>query len=136
MSRVSRSQIARGIADMLDSGASHKKLVNTIAAYLVSERRTSELDALMREVQSVRAKRGTLEATATTAFALSPSVKKDIQAVLRRDFGAGKDVVLNEQVEPSVLGGLHLESAGKQLDLTVRTKLNRLKQTAVQGGTN
>jgi len=40
----------------------------------------------------------------------------------------GKNVVLTETVDPSVLGGLRLDMGGKRLDGTVQRHLERLRE--------
>jgi len=40
-------------------------------------------------------------------------------------------VILNETIDPSVIGGVRIETNEQQLDITVRAKLNKLKQATV-----
>lgn len=125
MSAPSRRELAETIMGLSDK-LSEKRLTQTVAAYLVDSRRTGELDAIMREVARLREKRADVtEVTATSAFKLKDSVRKDIKSLLGK-----KKLIINEVVDADMLGGVRLETSELQLDLTVRNRLNRLKATA------
>ncbi len=46
---------------------------------------------------------------------------------------SGKDVVLKQEVDPSLLGGMKVELAGKIYDGSVRTQLEKMKQRIARG---
>ncbi len=122
MSAPSRQQLAEAILK-LSSKVSEKKLTETIAAYLVESRRTGELDAVMREVARLREKQDNVtEVTATSAFKLNDGARKAIKSLMGR-----KQLIINEVVDPELLGGVRLETSEELLDLTVRNRLNQLK---------
>ena len=127
MSKPSRKDIAQAMLD-LTSKTSATKAVKSLAQYLVQERRTSELDAIMREVEALRREQtGVEEFQLTSAFTLKDSVKKELTALL----GGGKKTVVNEVIDKDVLGGVRVESSEAMLDLTVRNRLQKLKQGVV-----
>lgn len=122
MSSPSRQQLAEVIL-RLSGRVSEKKLTETIAAYLVESRRTGELDAVMREVARLREKQDDVtEVTATSAFKLNDGARKAIKSLMGR-----KQLIINEVVDPELLGGVRLETSEELLDLTVRNRLNQLK---------
>ena len=41
---------------------------------------------------------------------------------------AGRDVALETQVDPSILGGIVVKLGSQMIDASIRTKLNRLAQ--------
>ena len=102
-----------------------------IAAYLMAERRTTELDSLLRDIMQFRADHGIVEVIATSAHVLDALAKKDIEAQIRELYPTAKQVVITSQHDDSVIGGVRLELANQQLDLSVRNKLNRFKQLTV-----
>ena len=125
MSKPTKRDIALVICE-LSRKQPADKLAKTIADYLVQERRTGELDAIMREVLRQRHnKDGISEVTLSSAFPLSKKTKASIAALV-----GGKNVVINENIDTDLLGGVRVESNEEMLDLTVRTRLNRLKQGA------
>ena len=128
MAKVSRHKIAAAIADRIDLARSDKALSREIAGYLLSVKRTSELNSVLRDVMEIRAERGVLEVTAVTAFPLTDRLHGDIEANVRTHFPAAKTVIVSESRDESVVGGVRLELANQQLDLSVRAKLNRFKQ--------
>jgi F-type H+-transporting ATPase subunit delta len=124
----SRKDLASALLPLIEKTHDQKKLAKAIAQYLAENRQTKELDALMRDISSLRVAAGTIEATVTSAFPISPAVKRSIKTVIMSQHNAD-NIVINEVIDPSVVGGLRIETAEQQLDTTVRSKLNRLKST-------
>lgn len=127
---ASRTTTATALLALAETAKDQKKLATAIAQYLTEERRTKELDSLMREIARVRSERHTVEATATSAYPLSAKVKADVKTLIAKTHGS-KTVVLNEVVDPEVIGGMRIETSEQQLDLTVQTRLNTLKKAIV-----
>ena len=71
------------------------------------------------------AHRGEVEAEVTTAQALDDGQRQE----LRQTLGAyaGKSVTMRETVDPAILGGLIVKIGSRQIDTSLRTKLNSLK---------
>lgn len=133
MATPTRKQIAKALVSVTNqSGASldSPKLAKAIALYLSENRRTKDLDGLLRDIMTLRADAGVVEVTVTSAFPLTPSLKRDVRSLIAKQHGA-KEVILNEVVDPEVLGGLRIETGEQQLDVTVQQKLNRLKRAIV-----
>lgn len=122
MSKTSTSQIATAILNMSKSSGS-KKLSSQIAAYLVKERRSEDLDQIMREVKRQReAKDGIVEADLWAAFPASSDEIKHIMKLIDVD-----KYIINKIEDKEMVGGVRVEASGKSLDLTVRNRLNQLK---------
>ncbi len=130
MATTSRMERATAIADMIDASHQPQKLAQQIAAYLVSEHQTKDLDSIMRDVMTIRARRGTVEATITTAFPLSTTVESQVNALLKTTYPQAKHVVTSHRVKPEVLSGLKIQTHDKQLDETARGKLDNLVRAA------
>ena len=71
--------------------------------------------------------RGILAAVAVTAVPLTPELREKLR--LKLGDLTGKQVEIHNRVDPSVLGGIRLEMEGRQLDGTVRQRLDSLKKT-------
>ncbi len=69
---------------------------------------------------------GILEVTVTTVAALTDSVRERLLEKLTAMFD--RRIVLEEKVDPGVLGGMRLECAGKRYDGTVRDRLDRIRR--------
>lgn len=124
MSMVTRKDIARVVAVQLAAGKSSKTIAKQLAHYLVTERRSGELEAIIRDVQSIREeKEGITEATVTSAFPLATQTKTHIKKLL-----PGKTVIMNETLDPDVIGGVRIEAGSVLIDATLKRQLEQLKQ--------
>lgn len=123
MQRTNKA-IAAAVLSTLRSGIPAQKVATSLAALLVEERRTKDAEAIMREVSRQLTAEGSLELTITTAHGLSESLQNEITALFK---DRAKQITVNEQQDPSVLGGVLVESNEERLDLTVRRQLQRLK---------
>jgi F-type H+-transporting ATPase subunit delta len=124
--KVSRRVLARYIATELQTGSGHKQVVASLAAYIVEHRLKSELDLILADVATNLVLLGHVEATVTTARPLEASLKKDVLDFIAKMEGV-KDVTLSETVDPTILGGVIIETPRKRFDASVSTKLKRLR---------
>lgn len=131
--KQSRVKIARVIADRALKKGVNKHLSKEVAAYLLNERRGDELDSIMRDVQADWAETGHVEVLARSASPLSATVRNDISRLVKRLAPEARRVLVTEIRDPEVIGGLRLDLANRQLDLSVQSKLNKFKQLAVAG---
>lgn len=127
--KTSRHKIADFLAERsLQPGVDSEKLSREIAAYLLETGRTGELSSLSRDIMQRRAEQGAVEVTAISAHPLTGDLRKEIKDKIRVFYPQAKRISINESVDPEMLGGVRLELANEQLDLSVRSKLNRFKQ--------
>ena len=132
--KAPRSRLAAIIAERCQQPAGSKELSQEIAAYLLAEGRTGELDSILRDVMQYRTDHGIVEVAAINAHPLSDSAKSDIENLIKGLFPNSKQIIISEQIDTSVIGGVRLELANQQLDLSIRSKLNRFKQLTTAGG--
>ncbi|HVX58470.1 MAG TPA: F0F1 ATP synthase subunit delta [Candidatus Saccharimonadales bacterium] len=131
--KAPRTRLARLVADQtLDKGVSGR-FAREVAAYLLSEGRVDELDSLLRDVQEDWAEAGHVEVTARSAHPLTAAVKDDIRREVKKVYPAAKRIVINEVTDPAVVGGVRLNMPSRQLDLSIRAKLNLFKQAVTAG---
>lgn len=124
MTSATRKDIARAVAAQLDAGKKSHLIAKELAQYLIEERRSGELEAIMRDVQALRHESAdVLEADVTSAFPLTAQTKAQIAKLL-----PAQKVIMNEHIDPSVLGGVRVEAGGTLLDATIRKQLNLVKQ--------
>ena len=96
----------------------HPYLVNFLKL-LCEENLIGELPGVLRAYRDrYNEDNGILEVTAVSAVALAAPAREKLLAKLQKM--TGKNVVLTETVDPSVLGGLRLDMGGKRLDGTVQ----------------
>jgi len=124
--KISRRVIATHIADELIKGTSQKKLTKQLAAYLIENRRTNELNLMVRDIQYYLSEKGYILGTVTTAHELGATTKKAIEAFAKKNTGA-KHIELDSIVDESVLGGFKLDLPNKEIDTTIARQLTILK---------
>lgn len=123
MAKPTKRDIAKAVLEL--SRRSKQDSAKEIAAYLSVNQRTSELDAIMRAVSEIQAEdSGLVEVTVTTAFPATNQVKQQVKTLI-----GAKNIIINEVVDKSVIGGVRIESKDIDLDLTVRGRLDRFKTT-------
>jgi len=133
MARASRTRLAGSIADRtLKSGVS-KQYAQQIAAYLMTEKRTRELDSLLRDVAVDWANKGYVEVLARSAYPLSKETEHEIVVQATKLFSDAESITVTGVHDPSVIGGVEISVANQRLDLSVEAKLNKFKQLTTAG---
>lgn len=120
--KISRRKIAQYVVTSHESGAPLEALMTEVAAYLIATKRTREADLTVRAIEDVLAGRGTVIARVTTAHPLDEQLRREITALV------GGNVSIDEIVDPTVVGGVRIETPGKLLDATLKRKLLALRQ--------
>lgn len=75
--------------------------------------------------------KGQVDAKVVSATALEPAMAERVRGQLRAI--SGKTVILQQAVDPDLLGGLRVELEGKIYDGSVRTQLEKMKQRIARG---
>lgn len=128
-----RPQIANAIAKQTLDLHDTTNLKKAIASYLLEENRVDDLNSIMRDVLSYRAAHGHVEVTVVSAYPISSAVRADVLVAVKQQSPGAASYVINQRIDPDVIGGLRIEFDGHELDLTVQAKLNKFKQlTAVR----
>jgi F0F1-type ATP synthase delta subunit len=128
-SKYSRSKLVEYIVNSMQSGANADKLGRQVAAYLMTINKGSELNSIMRDAQERRAEKyGIVELTATSTHPLEASHLKQIENVAGRQYASPKQVITHQVHDESALGGTSLLFPHSNLDITVRSKLNQLRE--------
>lgn len=131
--KAPRTRLAGIIAERTLEKEDSKHLSKEVAAYLLSERRVSELDSILRDVQSDWAKAGFVEVIASSAHPLTDELRSEITSQIKSLYPSAKQILVTEKRDPEVIGGVRLSLANQQLDLSVEAKLNKFKQLTTNG---
>lgn len=101
-------------------------LVGNFIRVVAKNRRLFAVPQMIRAFRAIAAQaRGETSAEVVSAHALTAAQEKELKAVLKEV--AGKDVAVNASVDPSLLGGLVVKLGSRQIDTSLKTKLNSLK---------
>lgn len=125
---ISRTDLAEVIGERTLHVSDTNKLKKAVAGYLLEQNRVADIDSLMRDVMKYRATRGHVEAMVVSAFPLTNAVLASVQGEIKSQYPGAKSYVLNQSVDQTLVGGIRIEVAGEELDMTVRAKLNTLKR--------
>jgi F0F1-type ATP synthase delta subunit len=125
--------MAQVIADTTLKRGVDKNLSREIAAYLLSERRVSDLSSLTRDIQDMWANAGHVEVLASSTYPLSGEIKLHIEKIIKDVYPDAKEIVVTEVHDPAIIGGVRLNLANQQLDLSIKAKLNKFKQLTLTG---
>jgi F0F1-type ATP synthase delta subunit len=131
--KPTRHKIAAYVSSQSLSGELTPKKIEELAAYLIETGRTNELSSIMRDVNEQWAEAGVIEVQASAAHALSDSLRSEIKQIVRRHYPHAKKIVIIENLVPSLIGGVKLEFANRQLDLSIKSELVKFKQVAMSG---
>jgi F-type H+-transporting ATPase subunit delta len=93
---------------------------------VAQNRRLFAVPGMIRAFRAIAAEhRGEVSAEVTSAHALTPAQTTELKAALKAV--AGKDVTISVTVDPALLGGMVVRLGSRQIDTSLRTKLNSLK---------
>ncbi|HWK63800.1 MAG TPA: F0F1 ATP synthase subunit delta [Rhizobiaceae bacterium] len=116
---------AKAIAAIADK-ANITGLAGNFLRVVARNRRLFAIPGMIQAFRRIAAaNRGEVAAEVTSAHALSVAQETELKAALKSV--AGKDVTIAVTVDPSLLGGLVVKMGSRQIDTSLKTKLNSLK---------
>ena len=102
-------------------------LTTSFLGVLAQNRRLRQLGNVIRAFNTLAARhRGEITAEVTSAFPLDDDQVDAIKQNLRTRMG--RDIAVEMNVEPAILGGLVVKIGSQMIDGSIRTKLNNLAQ--------
>lgn len=123
---VSRDEAVKAVAATA-SALKADDLTAKFLGTLASNRRLGQLDAVVRAFNMLAAQhRGETTATVTSAHPLDDDQVTALKTKLKGELK--RDVALDLNVDPEILGGLIVKVGSRQIDGSIRTKLNTLAQ--------
>ena len=127
---ISRSESGRAVA----AAAQALKLDSLSANFLgvlAKNGRLAQLGAVIRAFDMLAARhRGEIKAEVTSAHPLDDDQVAALRATLKSRMG--RDIAVDMNVDPAILGGLVVQIGSQMIDGSIRTKLNTLA-TAMKG---
>lgn len=123
ISRDASARAVDGVAGVL--GLS--ELTRNFLGVLANNRRLAKLPEIARAFAAIAAaQRGEMTAQVTTAHPLDDSQRRDLAARLKAR--EGREVKIEANVDPDILGGLVVTIGSRRIDGSLRTRLNSLAQ--------
>lgn len=110
------------------AGASLHQLTRNFLSVLIANRRLMVLEQMIAAfLEEMSRRRGEVKAQVQTAVPLNETQTRELSDQLAKSLG--QQVRLDISVDPSLLGGMVVTVGSRQIDDSVKTKLERLKQT-------
>ena len=107
-------------------GAELSALTTNFLQVLAKNRRLFTLNDVITGFQTLLAgQRNEMTADIVSPVSLTDEQVEELKAILKAK--TGRNIFLNQQVEPSLLGGLVVKIGSRMVDNSIRTKLNNLK---------
>lgn len=125
MARLSRSKLASYAAKKIADG-SPEVAVKEVAAFLIETGRTREIDLVVRAIYEELERSGIVVAEVTSVEPIDAAITAELKKLINAE-----TLVVNETIEPSVLGGVVLRTPSKVLDASFRRRLARLRERKV-----
>lgn len=126
---VSRRLLAKVFVDTFLAAKNQDerdRLKKSLAAYVVETKGQKQLDMLLGDIAAALAARGNVVVHVTTATALSPAQQDSIGATAKEATNA-ISIELIEHVDLSIIGGVRLNVPGRELDATIKRRLQSLR---------
>jgi F-type H+-transporting ATPase subunit delta len=128
MNKISRRALARYSADQLQKGISASKLAGQLASVMIESKLSKQTDFLVNDIISELEQRGRLTAASiTSARPLSENLETELKTALKKLVQV-ETVLLNNEVDKSVLGGVRIETPTRVWDSTVARQLRDLRE--------
>ncbi|HEX3569003.1 MAG TPA: F0F1 ATP synthase subunit delta [Candidatus Saccharimonadales bacterium] len=125
--KISRRVLARTVAaNMLANPKQASHWIKVVAAYLLENNLADDADLVISDIErELFVQGGQLNARVTTARPMSDHLRNELTQFLTQATKA-KRVVVSEQIDASLVGGLVARTPDGELDLSVRRQLNQL----------
>lgn len=116
----------RAVLDQIVASRNVSPLVGNFLRILIDKARIGVLPEIVREYRALAdTVSNRIRATVTTAFALDAATEADVQRALSQV--TGKTVLLEQIVDPTLLGGLVARVGSVVYDASLRSRLDRLQ---------
>lgn len=115
------------IMAVLDKAGAHDIIRNFVGLMAENGRLAALGDTIAAFMRMAAARRGEVSAEVLSARSLTADQEKALRAQI--EGAVGKSVTLQTAVDPDLLGGLVVKVGSQMIDSSLRTKLNRLRQT-------
>lgn len=126
----SRRKLADYIAGQLEDGVNPSDLAAQVAAYLIDVKRTSQIELLIRDIETSLAKQyGVVTTRLESARPIDAQTRALLIDFVREAEHADQVIITDEVVDDSLLGGIIAETPGGVFDSSIRTALRQLQAT-------
>lgn len=128
MTNPSRRLLARYGASQLIAKRPVETVARELGSVLIAAKRQKEADLLVSDIAWELERRGQVANTKlTSAFPLSQALRQEIQGFIKKTAKVDS-VILDEQIDKKVLGGVRIETARHAWDKTLARALSDIRK--------
>ncbi|HWP58905.1 MAG TPA: ATP synthase F1 subunit delta [Candidatus Acidoferrales bacterium] len=122
----------QAILDQVGKSLALSPVVRRLLSILLERRRLEHVPAIVAQyTKFLNDAKGRVEARVVSAAALEPAAREKLRARLREV--SGKEIILQSETDPELIGGLVIELEGKTYDGSVRAHLEALEEKIERG---
>ncbi len=122
---MNRTDIAKAFINEADKNMD--RAIKQLASLILEERMHSQVEDILNDISTqYRLQKGYVEADVISAFKLGEKLKRQLELRIKSETGA-KNVNLNETLDSSLLAGVIVSAPGMELDLSLKSKLAKLR---------
>ena len=120
-----RTDVAK--AFIIEADKNMDRAIKQLASLILEERMHSQVEDILNDISTqYRLQKGYVEADVISAFKLGEKLKRQLELRIKSETGA-KNVNLNETLDSSLLAGVIVSAPGMELDLSLKSKLAKLR---------
>jgi F-type H+-transporting ATPase subunit O len=125
---ISRDEKSDQIAGLLKSKVSPITL--NLCTTLAGNARLIDLPKVAATFEKLmKAKRGQVDATITSADPLTAAQTSQIAAAIKATTKDAKEIVISSDVDPSIIGGIQIQVGDQFLDLSTKSQIEEISRT-------
>ncbi len=129
MANVSNNDIAQAIYESSRDkhGSELADILSKVTKFLARKRLLLKVPDILRSLQNIINKEeGRLEVSIHSVRKLSEEHKTEIEHSLKERYGV-KEIILNEKIDASLIGGIRIEVRDEVLDLSIKNRIGKLQ---------
>jgi F-type H+-transporting ATPase subunit delta len=128
MTNMSRRQLAAYAAEQLLANKPVASIAKQLASVLVNSRRQNQAELLAGDIAWELEHRGKVaNAQVISAHSLGEQLRKQISAHIKKAASV-EQVIISEQIDESIIGGVRIDTAAHSWDKTLRRKLTDIRE--------
>ncbi len=124
--KYNRLELAQIINRQILDGANSKQLAQEVAAFLLTNSLTDQLDSIIRDIKLIRQQNGILDVKVISRFPLNQPILDNLKQLLKQSYHNVKEILIEPIIDNSLIGGVRLEMADSSLDLSLSNQLKTL----------
>jgi len=129
MATTSIKNLAQAIyeSSLNKEGSELDATIDKCAIYLKNKNLLGKKEEILKALEKIINKEnGIIKAKVTTEIKLKTEVGKEIEEFIKKKYKA-KEIILEEKVEPKLLGGIKIEIGDEIIDATLTNKIKQLQ---------